>query len=307
MNSDSRRFVFAEASEEGTDKTDESRVSSVLSVGSGRIPLEGGVSAETCIAESVAVDASCESSGGYRNVRMNALKHGILSREAVLDHEDRAEFDCLLAELMQEHQPRGATENHLVEALASVMWRQRRVLQAERSAIHRSLKAAMGDAERVSRTAAPFEGPVSMATPELRDVMTMSPAEANQCHREAAEDLQATVTAMRHLWKTGPRAYARALRALTPGSREQWLDEVSGGRHAATDEELRRYIHDFLYPFCMRQERETRLYDAIKAQVLGEGVRAEGLELLGRYETHLDRKFERTLAMLVKLKEMRSV
>jgi hypothetical protein len=29
------------------------------------------------------------------------------------------------------------------------------------------------------------------------------------------------------------------------------------------------------------------------------------LEKLNRYETHLDRKFERTLAMLVKLKELR--
>ena len=30
------------------------------------------------------------------------------------------------------------------------------------------------------------------------------------------------------------------------------------------------------------------------------------LEKLSRYETHLDRKFERTLAMLIKLKDLRS-
>jgi hypothetical protein len=44
---------------------------------------------------------------------------------------------------------------------------------------------------------------------------------------------------------------------------------------------------------------------AIKAQTLGEGLRPQLLENLNRYETHLDRKFERTLAMLLKLKDLR--
>ena len=44
---------------------------------------------------------------------------------------------------------------------------------------------------------------------------------------------------------------------------------------------------------------------AIKSQALGEGLQAYRLEKLNRYETHLDRKFERTLAMLLKLKSLR--
>ena len=36
-----------------------------------------------------------------------------------------------------------------------------------------------------------------------------------------------------------------------------------------------------------------------------EGLQMHRLEKLNRYETYLDRKFERTLAMLVKLKELR--
>ena len=44
---------------------------------------------------------------------------------------------------------------------------------------------------------------------------------------------------------------------------------------------------------------------AIKTQTLGEGLKANRLEKLSRYETHLDRKFERTLAMLIKLKKLR--
>lgn len=53
-------------------------------------------------------------------------------------------------------------------------------------------------------------------------------------------------------------------------------------------------------------EKEARHHEAIKAQMLGEGLQAFKLEKLNRYETHLDRKFERTLAMLLKLKELNS-
>jgi hypothetical protein len=43
-----------------------------------------------------------------------------------------------------------------------------------------------------------------------------------------------------------------------------------------------------------------------RAQTLDEGLQAGLLETLKRYETHLDCKFERTLAMLLKLKQLRS-
>ncbi len=56
---------------------------------------------------------------------------------------------------------------------------------------------------------------------------------------------------------------------------------------------------------AQRIEAESRHREAIKAQALGEGMQVYRLEKLARYETHLDRKLERTLAMLVKLKELR--
>jgi len=43
----------------------------------------------------------------------------------------------------------------------------------------------------------------------------------------------------------------------------------------------------------------------IEAEAISEGLRAHRLEKLNRYETHLDRKFERTVAMLLKLKQLR--
>lgn len=48
------------------------------------------------------------------------------------------------------------------------------------------------------------------------------------------------------------------------------------------------------------------IHPATRSQTLGESIQVGRLESLARYETHLDRKFERTLAMILKLRELRS-
>ena len=72
----------------------------------------------------------------YEPVRYNAMKHGILSQLAVLPHEDEAEFSDLHAALLDEHRPAGMTERHLIEELATIIWRKRRVLFAEGAKIN---------------------------------------------------------------------------------------------------------------------------------------------------------------------------
>jgi hypothetical protein len=48
------------------------------------------------------------SNARYEAVRFNVLKRGILSRLAVLAYEDLAEFDDLLAALIDEYRPQPA-------------------------------------------------------------------------------------------------------------------------------------------------------------------------------------------------------
>jgi hypothetical protein len=43
----------------------------------------------------------------------------------------------------------------------------------------------------------------------------------------------------------------------------------------------------------------------IREQAFGESLDPDKLERLGRYEIHLDRKLERVLAMLLRLKDLR--
>ena len=104
----------------------------------------------------------------------------------------------------------------------------------------------------------------------------------------------------------GPTAYDKALRTLRQDSRDWWQSQIEEKEHPATAEGLAGFIRESLEPFCLRATLEARYTPAIKAQALGEGLRPHLLEHLSRYETHLDRKFERTLAMLLKLKELRS-
>jgi hypothetical protein len=58
--------------------------------------------------------------GNYEVARFNALRHGILSQHTVLPWEDGEEYRALLEALLAEHQPRGPTEEHLVEELAGI-------------------------------------------------------------------------------------------------------------------------------------------------------------------------------------------
>lgn len=253
---------------------------------------------------------------GYANVRFNALKHGVLSQHTVLAHEDRDEFGDLLAALVAEHQPTGPTETHLVEELAGTIWRKRRVLQAEGASINRGLLAVSKarhdrptDPDGPARAALPFEPMMAEAqvnSPvELAAAIREAPAQTQERARDAEEDLAATTRAATILQRGGVRAYERAVRALTPGSADSWADSLEDGDTAATAEDLAKYVNEFLLPFCRQMVVEVRGHEAIKAQTLGEGLQAHRLEKLNRYETHLDRKFERTLGMLLKLKELR--
>lgn len=243
--------------------------------------------------------------GGYDAVRFNALRHGILSRYTVLAHESADDYQALLTALAEDHQPVGATQMHLVEELAGIVWRKRRVLLAEGASINQGLKGSARDAERVIPAAAPFERGLSGKGTDIRDLMDLTPAEIAERRRDALDDLDATRRAAAILRRGSTGAYEKALRALRADSRAWWDDYVADEEFPATAEGLTNFISRHLEPFCIQAEKEARHHEAIKSQALGEGLQAYRLEKLNRYETHLDRKFERTLGMLLKLQDLK--
>ena len=130
-------------------------------------------------------------------------------------------------------------------------------------------------------------------------------AKINEGLKGAVNCAASVIKAAAILRKGGPIAYTKALRALMQDSRDWWDEQIEAEEYPATAEGLAEFIRDSLEPICYRMVKEAEYTPAIKAQTLGEGLRAHLLEKLNRYETHLDRKFERTLAMLLKLKDLR--
>jgi hypothetical protein len=68
---------------------------------------------------------------------------------------------------------------------------------------------------------------------------------------------------------------------------------------------LRRLLEREVLPWFETRKKELANRPLIREQAFGEALDPDKLERLGRYEVHLDRKLERTLAMLLRLKDLR--
>ena len=62
-----------------------------------------------------------------------------------------------------------------------------------------------------------------------------------------------------------------------------------------------------MLPHLAEEKRLLDNADLLRRQALGSAVSGLPFESIARYEAHLDRKFERTLSMLIKLKAMKTV
>src|SRR5271155_5264572 len=91
--------------------------------------------------------------GGTEITRFNALRHGVLSRYTVLPWEDAGEYHALVAALVAEHAPQGPTEEHLVEEVAGILWRKRRLRLAEAAAHRRGLEEALESGRDTAKAA----------------------------------------------------------------------------------------------------------------------------------------------------------
>jgi hypothetical protein len=68
---------------------------------------------------------------------------------------------------------------------------------------------------------------------------------------------------------------------------------------------LRRFIEQKVLPCLETRRKELSNRPLIREQAFGEALDPDKPERLGRYEVHLDRKLERMLAMLLRLKDLR--
>jgi hypothetical protein len=68
---------------------------------------------------------------GKKHSSLNALRHGLTGQIVVMPTEDLAAYQLHLESFTDEYNPKGATESHLVQALADTSWRLNRVAALE--------------------------------------------------------------------------------------------------------------------------------------------------------------------------------
>ena len=131
---------------------------------------------------------------GYALTRFNAVRHGVLSRHTVLPWEDETEYQTLLEALATEHTPEGPTEEHLVEELAGVLWRTRRLRLAEAAAHRRGLEDTLAPYRETVKAAL-----VHLDTPhesdQLADAIRMTDRDTADAIAEMEEDEAMTTRA----------------------------------------------------------------------------------------------------------------
>jgi len=229
------------------------------------------------------------------------------------------EYESLLGALVEEYAPRGPTEDHLIEEIAGVIWRKRRLRLAEAAAHRRGLEKTT---EPFSNTVGTALVPVKITAPPgtIIDAVTATPSGTANDLVELQECEAATRGALGILNAGKPGAYEEALAELDERTQRSWQEEVAPELEGSDEDEdpgddmepytadaagLADYLDSFVLPRCARRRGDIENRPLIRAQALGEALDLDRLEPLGRYEVHLDRKLERMLTILLRLQGLR--
>ncbi len=250
---------------------------------------------------------------GTEITRFNALRHGVLSRYTVLPWESPDEYHALVAALVAEQAPQGPTEEHLVEELAGIIWRKRRLRLAEAAAHRRGLDGTLAPYRETAKVALVHLGAASQSE-RMVDAIRATVADTEEDIREMRDDEAMTHRALALLGSRRNDAYEAALAALREDTRGWWADILARNPEELDDEEepatadvkgLQRFLEGEVLPWFEGRKKELANRPLIREQAFGEALDPDKLERLGRYEVHLDRKLERMLAMLLRLKDIR--
>jgi hypothetical protein len=86
-----------------------------------------------------------KTSEGKAAVRLNALRHGLLTRDVVLPEEDADAFEELFNQVRANLSPVGPIEEFLADRVVNAMWRLRRLERAETALLHSRIHELKAD------------------------------------------------------------------------------------------------------------------------------------------------------------------
>lgn len=254
---------------------------------------------------------------GKDRSKHNAVKHGIFSNVVVLKGEPQVEFNRLLNGLRDDFQPVGMFEELLVEKLAGLFWRNRRLLIAEAAEIRANSEFIEWDGNESKRKTDPpisfiFSGLIrGIGDPDVLQQCLDLLAELKESIDENGFDLESDKVILAKLYgstedqKTLLHSYAIWLNtSLTPE------EERQREGYATPQESKDNFLHELNQEIKRlgryQKEQEAILSAKLQVELLRQNVPdAPQLDRLMRYETSLERSIERTLNQLERTQRMR--
>jgi hypothetical protein len=245
-------------------------------------------------------------------------------QRALLPWENREDFDALHASFHREHAPEGATETGLVDQLVWQQWRRQRLMLGERAAHMAALQERVGTTykaeETVSRALITFEDEAESG--ELAQAIAIAPERDSDALIDTNADEALTRRAIAILETGDPAAYGEALNALGTDTRDWWEDvlgheeQTRGNGEPApgeddrptmrSGEQLLRFLTEDVLGLFDTTRAQVARRPAIRLQAHGESLDPWRMDRILALDDRLIRQFEKTLAMLLKLKEMRT-
>jgi hypothetical protein len=266
---------------------------------------------------------------GKRNSSRNSVKFGIFSRATVLKGESRADYNLLLKGLRETFQPVGKFEELLVEKLATISWRHRRLLVAEGAEIRKNSEflefdqrwKEQSEAQKISckrneeiKTTPPLPNGLiwDIQNPEVLKrciellVELRQRIESSGLSQHQDEGILRTIYGYRpHFWENLVDKYSIWFQTAEAPARERQSkgypvpEQCKAFLLQEIDAEIARFKQ-------YQEKRESIESERRKVEVLRQNVPdSRGLERLLRYETSLERAFDRTLMQLERAQRMR--
>lgn len=259
---------------------------------------------------------------GYDASKYNALKHGVLSKYTVMHWENRDDYDSLVSSLIDEYKPANVTEEHLVEELAGIIWRKMRLRYAEMASLQSSLSRDIGVeffSNKDSVKEALLRSSDDIRSFDVKQAVLSSEEETIKELTKVSDKLKCCLLSEQIIAESN--SYDDALAVLSEEDQDNWVNNWLGeDEEEQTQEDEEQFADEYytastedllLYIEDLKKRYENRIYELenrskVKHQTLGKTFFYDKeLNKYMRYESHLDKKFEKTLAMLIRLKDLR--
>lgn len=230
----------------------------------------------------------------------------------MLPWEDPNAYRELRDAMHAEHAPNGPTETALVDRLVDIVWKRNRMRLADRAMHMHSLQSQVGysDGGALGRAALVLSSrrkPVA----DVREALTSNEQddESDQDYfRRESEDLSKAIAILENDQTPAAVDAAKALlRDDTIGWWEGYIEEWEiEDDHEIRAQRLLEFLKNHVRTEVDKLIASVEQRPALRLQAWGESLNPVRYAKLLALESELDRQFEKSLGMLIRLQEMRT-